>query len=93
MEVVMSLIEAATEAARQLVVRPAEREAGALAATFALATALRDADVSFKISTEQLSAAAEAVAAADGYTLRMNGTSPQHYTSPAEVVRAVTQPR
>jgi histidyl-tRNA synthetase len=74
-----------------IALRPAAQEESAVAATFALADALREAGIAFRIAgADEAVSGAEAVAANDGFTLRKNGTEPKAYTEPAEVVRALT---
>ncbi len=77
---------------REIVValRPAELQREALAATFALAGALQQAGVAFRITgAAEPAASREAVAGANGYTLRLNGSQPRSYGDADEVVRAL----
>ena len=74
-----------------IALRPAAQEESAVAATFALADALREAGVAFRIAgPDEAVSGAEAVAATDGFTLRLNGTDPRAYTEPGDVVKALT---
>jgi histidyl-tRNA synthetase len=93
-DALMPLLNTEEDEQPTLVVRPAASESSALAATFTLADALRDAGVAFRIAgVSEPAAGAEAVASGDGYTLRMNGTQSHRYPGADELVRALTSAR
>jgi hypothetical protein len=63
-------------------------------ATFSLAGALRAVGVQFQLAKpDQGDTAAEAVASAEGFTLRLNGSERRRFGSAADVARALAEAR
>ena len=78
----------------RVVVRAADASHAALMATFSLAGALRAVGVQFQLAKpDQDDTAAEAVASAEGFTLRLNGSKPRRFGSAADVARALAEAR
>jgi histidyl-tRNA synthetase len=91
MEALLSLVDGAPLGRPVLAVRPKDYEHAALTATFALTSALREAGLAFRVTgAADAPSVPVAVATADGFTLRLNGSEPQSFTGPDEVVRALS---
>jgi histidyl-tRNA synthetase len=89
MEALLGLASGTPAARPVLAVRPKDREHAALTATFALANALRAAGLPFRLAgAADAPSVPEAVAMGDGFTLRLNGSEPQSFSGPEEVVSA-----
>jgi histidyl-tRNA synthetase len=74
-----------------LAVRPEDGAEPSLTAAFALANALREAGLPFRLAgAGEAASVPEAVAAADSYTLRLNGSAPQSFRGADDVVRALS---
>jgi histidyl-tRNA synthetase len=91
MDAVATMLPSAAASTPRVLVRAAGDARPALAAAFAMANVLRQNGIEFQITDhEGTGGGIEAVAEADGYTLRLNGAAPVKFADAAEVVRALT---
>jgi histidyl-tRNA synthetase len=90
MEALISLVASRASDPSLLAVRGDTSDQAALTGMFALAGALRAAGVAFRLGSASDSGdTPEAVATADGFTLRLNGAEPQSFAVAGDVVRAL----
>jgi histidyl-tRNA synthetase len=92
MDVVGSAIGDSAAKGTAVLIRPEAGDRAAVAAAFSLAGELRSVGRPFRIAgAGEPAAGCEVVASAQGYTLRLNGSAPQHLSRAADVVSALSE--